>query len=148
VTKQGIFHWITDTVSLSYEARGMASPLRVRGHSTRSVVSSKALARGASLQDVCAVLHTHTVFRFYSLDMESSPGSQVLQGWSVALCVRCCPMWSHPLFRQSHMRFLCFLEICVFLSDTIFLMLIQWMRILAFHSSIIYAISQNRRTET
>lgn len=46
--------------SLSYEACGMASPLGVRVHSTRSVASSRALARGASWQDVYGPLCTHS----------------------------------------------------------------------------------------
>lgn len=56
--------------------------LEVRAHPTRSVVSSKALAGGASLQDVCAVARFFIwQDRFYCLDMDSTTGSQVLQGW-------------------------------------------------------------------
>jgi len=80
--KQCISHWITDTTSLSYEACRMASPLGVRTHSTRSIESSRALARGAPLQDVCAAAgwsSPHTFTRFYILDTDSAPGPQVLQ---------------------------------------------------------------------
>ncbi|KAI2657404.1 Origin recognition complex subunit 1 [Labeo rohita] len=44
-----LLHWITETISLSYETCGVALLLRVRAHSTSSVVSSKALARVALL---------------------------------------------------------------------------------------------------
>lgn len=36
----GISHWITDAISLSYEARGVALPLGIWAHSTRSVFQS------------------------------------------------------------------------------------------------------------
>jgi len=50
--------------SLFYEACGMASPIRVRLHSTRNVASSRALARGALWQDFYG---PHIFIRFYSL---------------------------------------------------------------------------------
>ncbi len=47
-----VSHWVRDAIALAYEARGQASPLGVRAHSTRGVASSMALARGAPLQQV------------------------------------------------------------------------------------------------
>ncbi len=34
-TKHTVSHWVRDAIALAYEARGQASPLRVRAHSTR-----------------------------------------------------------------------------------------------------------------
>ncbi len=51
--KHTVSHWVRDAIALAYEARGQASPLGVRAHSTRGVASSMALARGAPLQQVC-----------------------------------------------------------------------------------------------
>lgn len=47
----------------------MAVPLGVRAHFTRSMASSKALARGTSLHDVGP--SQHTFIRFYSLEAET-----------------------------------------------------------------------------
>lgn len=62
-----------NAITLSYEARGMASPLGVRAHSRRRAASSKALVRGAPLQDVCAtsgLSTTHTLIWLNRLDMD------------------------------------------------------------------------------
>lgn len=69
-----------DAFTFAYEARGLALPLGVRAHFSLGVASSKALAKGASLQDVCAVAgwSLHTFIKFYSLDLDSTPGSKVL----------------------------------------------------------------------
>ncbi len=40
VTKQRITLWLVDTISLSYSSLGLQSPIGVRAHSTRGVVSS------------------------------------------------------------------------------------------------------------
>ncbi|KAI2656717.1 ORF V: Enzymatic polyprotein [Labeo rohita] len=53
VSKQRMAHWIVDAITLAYQAQGVPCPLRLRAHSTRSVASSWALARGASLTDIC-----------------------------------------------------------------------------------------------
>lgn len=45
-------HVDSDTVSLTYKL-GKSSPVAVRAHSTWGMAASKALASGASLQDVC-----------------------------------------------------------------------------------------------
>lgn len=66
-------------IALACEVRGMASPLGVRAHSTWSVASSKASKR-APLLDVSAEegwFSLHTFIRFYSMNMDSTPGSQV-----------------------------------------------------------------------
>ncbi len=56
VSKQRMAHWIVDAITLAYEAQGVPCPLRLRAHSTRGVASSWALARGASLADICVEL--------------------------------------------------------------------------------------------
>ncbi len=64
-TKHTVSHWVRDAIALAYEARGQASPLRVRAHSTRGVASSMALARGAPLQFVMRQvgrLRTHLLY--------------------------------------------------------------------------------------
>ncbi|XDV19881.1 hypothetical protein PO909_025279 [Leuciscus waleckii] len=81
VSKQRMSKWVVEAISLAYEAAGQPSPLAVRSHSTRSMAASKALISGVSLQDVCDAAgwsSPHTFVRFYSLDLDSTPGSQVL----------------------------------------------------------------------
>ncbi len=53
VSKQRMAHWIVDAITLAYEAQGVPCPLGLHAHSTRGVASSWALARGASLADIC-----------------------------------------------------------------------------------------------
>ncbi len=76
-TKHTMSHWVRDAIALAYDARGQASPLGVRAHSTRGVASSTALARGVPLQQVCDAAGwstLHTFVRFYSLDVHATPG--------------------------------------------------------------------------
>ncbi len=73
VSKQRMAHWIVDAITLAYEAQGVPCPLRLRAHSTRGVASSWALARGASLADICRAVGwatPNTFARFYSLRVE------------------------------------------------------------------------------
>ncbi len=71
--KQRMAHWIVDAIALAYQAQGVPCPLRLRAHSTRGVASSWALARGASLTDICRAAGwatPNTFARFYSLRVE------------------------------------------------------------------------------
>ncbi len=80
-SKQRISHWVRDAISLAYEARNLPSPLSLRAHSTRGVASSQALFRGVPLEDICVAAgwsSPHTFVRFYNLDVDTAPGSQVL----------------------------------------------------------------------
>ncbi len=73
VSKQRMAHWIVDAIALAYQAQGVPCPLRLRAHSTRGVASSWALARGASLSDICRAAGwatPNTFARFYSLRVE------------------------------------------------------------------------------
>ncbi len=73
VSKQGMAHWIVDAITLAYQAQGVPCPFRLRAHSTRSVASSWALARGTSLTDICRAAGwatPNTFARFYSLRVE------------------------------------------------------------------------------
>ncbi len=45
-------HWLVEAISLTYEARGLASPLGIRAHSTRAVASSQAFLSGSSMDDI------------------------------------------------------------------------------------------------
>ncbi len=76
-----IYHRVRDAISLAYELRGLPSTLSVWAHSTRSVPSSKALFRRVLLEDICVAAgrsSLHTFIRFYNLDLDTAPGSQVL----------------------------------------------------------------------
>ncbi len=80
-SKHRISFWVKDAISLAYKVRGLPSPLSVWAHSTRGVASSQALFRGVLLEDICVAAgwsSLHTFIRFYNLDLESAPGSQVL----------------------------------------------------------------------
>ncbi len=79
--KQTLRRWIVDAITTAYESSDLPSPLGVRAHSIRSMVASKALSSGTSLQDICdAVGWTTplTVARFYSLGLQATQGSSVL----------------------------------------------------------------------
>ncbi len=74
VSKQRMAHWLVDAITLAYQAQGEPCPLRLRAHSTRIVSSSWALARGASLTDICSTVvwaTLNTFARFYSLCVET-----------------------------------------------------------------------------
>ncbi len=85
MSKQRISHWVRDAISLAYEARNLPSPLSLRAHSTRGIASSQALFRGVPLEDICVAAgwsSPHTFVRFYNLDVDTAPGSQVLSVWT------------------------------------------------------------------
>ncbi len=73
VSKQRLAHWIVEAIVLTYQARRLPCPLGVRAHSTRGVASSWALARGASIADICRAAGwaaPNTFARFYNLRVE------------------------------------------------------------------------------
>ncbi len=73
VSKQRLVHWIMEAIVLAYQARCLLCPLGVRAHSTSGVASSLALARGASIADICSATGwatLHTLARFYNLRIE------------------------------------------------------------------------------
>ncbi len=81
ITKQRMSHWIVEAISMAYEVCGLTSPIGVRAHSTRAMSSSQALFKGSSLEDICAAAgwsSPSTFIKFYSLDVRTAPGSQVL----------------------------------------------------------------------
>lgn len=92
-------------LSVAYEARGLAPHLGVKDDFIRSVAASMTLARGASLQDVCAAeswSFPHTFIRFYVVDVWSTLGSQVLLGCPIPklqlVLVQLSHLWCrHPL---------------------------------------------------
>ncbi len=89
-SKQSISHWVRDTILLAYEARNLPSPLSLRAHSTRGVASSQALFRGVPLEDICVAAgwsSPHTFVRFYNLDIDTAPGSQILSVWTGRILV-------------------------------------------------------------
>ncbi len=73
VSKQRLAHWIVEAIVLAYQARRLPCPLGVRAHSTRGAASSWALARGASIADICKAAGwatPNTFARFYNLRIE------------------------------------------------------------------------------
>ncbi len=77
----GISHWVRYAISLAYEARNLPSPLSLCAHSTRGVASSQALFRRVPLEDICVAAgwsSPHTFVKFYNLDVDTAPGSQIL----------------------------------------------------------------------
>ncbi len=73
VSKQRLAHWIVEAIVLAYQARCLPCPLGVRAHSMRGVASSWALARGASIADICKAAGwatPNTFARFYNLRIE------------------------------------------------------------------------------
>ncbi len=73
VSKQRLAHWIVEAIVLAYQVRCLPCPLGVRAHSTRGVASSWALARGASIADICKAAGwatPNTFARFYNLCVE------------------------------------------------------------------------------
>ncbi len=80
-SKQRMSTWVVEAISLVFESASQPSPMAVRSHSTRSMAASKALISGVALQEVCDAVgwsSPHTFIRFYNLDLDSSPGPQVL----------------------------------------------------------------------
>ncbi len=80
-SKQRISHWVRDAISRAYEARNLPSPLSLQAHSTRGVASSQSLFRGVPLEDICVAAgwsSPHTFVKFYNLDVDTAPGSQIL----------------------------------------------------------------------
>ena len=81
VSKQTISKWIVEAISSAYEVRNLPSLLLIKAHSTRGVAFPRALLAGVSLQEVCDAAgwaSPHTFIKHYSLDLSSTPGSQVL----------------------------------------------------------------------
>lgn len=76
LSKSRLAHWVVDTIREAYTLSGTPAPSRVRAHSTRSVATSWALWRGASLSTICAAAtwSSHSTFsRFYRLNVAASP---------------------------------------------------------------------------
>ncbi len=64
---------LIEAISLAYESAGQPSPMAVRSHSTRIMAASKAL-----VCDAPGWSSLLTFIKFYSLDLDSTPGSQVV----------------------------------------------------------------------
>ncbi len=54
VTKQRLYKWIVDAVTLPYSSLGMQCPIGVRAHSTRGLASSWTWSGGVSITEICA----------------------------------------------------------------------------------------------
>ncbi len=74
LSKQWLSHWIVEAVRLAYDPQGLDCPLGVHAHSTRSLASSWAWAKGMCIQDICfaAGWSSHSTFaKFYNLYIPS-----------------------------------------------------------------------------
>ncbi len=72
VTKQIIFRWLVDAITLAYSFVGSWCPIGVRAHSTRGIVCSWAWSSGVSMSDICEAAgwsSPSTFIRFYNLDV-------------------------------------------------------------------------------
>ncbi len=79
--KQRISHWVKTPFRWLMRRGNLPSPLSLRVHSTRGVASSQALSRGVPLEDICVAAgwsSPHTFVKFYNLDVDTAPGSQIL----------------------------------------------------------------------
>ena len=76
LSKCRLSHWVVDTIQQGYTLSGAPAPSRIRAHSTRSVSTSWALWRVASLATICAAAtwSSHSTFtRFYRLNVPAGP---------------------------------------------------------------------------
>lgn len=74
-------HWIVDVIALACECKGLQSPQALRAHSMRGMVTSWALFRGVSVQDICVAASwatPHTFVRFFRLDVSGPYVAQVV----------------------------------------------------------------------
>ena len=71
LSKQRLYNWIVDTISMAYSLVGLQVP-SVKCHSTRSVSTSWAALRGVPLNDICAaaaLASSCTFARFYRVNV-------------------------------------------------------------------------------
>ncbi len=84
VSKQRLAHWIVEAIVFAYQARHLLCPLGVKAHSTRGIASSLALARGASIANICRAAGwatPNTFARFYNLRIEPVSSRVLSPGW-------------------------------------------------------------------
>ncbi|KAK3572865.1 hypothetical protein QTP86_009050 [Hemibagrus guttatus] len=70
-------HVLGSDGSQAYEVHCAASPLENKAYFTRGITLSSTLARGVSLEDICAVAdwsYLHIYIRFYNLELDTTPG--------------------------------------------------------------------------
>ncbi len=79
--KQTLSRWMVDAIITAYESSDLPSPLWVGAHSIRGMAASKAFSSGVLMHNICNAVGWSTPLtfvRFYSLDLEATPGSSVL----------------------------------------------------------------------
>ncbi len=70
--------------------RGLSPPLGIRAHFSRGWPPPKLCLEGVPLEDICMAAgwsFAHTFVRFYNLDVNKTPGSQVLSVWASSVLV-------------------------------------------------------------
>ncbi len=79
---------LRDAIALSYEEHNQTLPLGVRAHSSRGVPSSKALARGVPLQQVCDVAGWSFPNTFCSLDVHELESTSQNHVWDLLMLMK------------------------------------------------------------
>ena len=72
LSRQRLSKWVVEVIEEAYKSRGLPLPLKIRGHSTRSVSTSWAALRGVPLGDICAAASwasACTFARFYRVNV-------------------------------------------------------------------------------
>ncbi|KAK2898066.1 hypothetical protein Q8A73_014446 [Channa argus] len=72
LSAQCLSHWLCEAIFQAYESSGAQPPEGIRAHSTRGIVSSVALLRGVSVEDICLAASwssTCSFVQFYLRDV-------------------------------------------------------------------------------
>ena len=83
VARSSVSRWVVEAIKLACVSAGVPVPAHVRAHSTRGVASSWALARGASVQEICDAANwstPSTFATFYQLDLARSSVAHAVLG--------------------------------------------------------------------
>lgn len=104
LSKQWLSHWIVEAIALTNASKYESCPWGVCTHSTRSVASSWAWAKGMLIQDICLVAgwsSQNTFDRFFNLEILSFTLLVLSVQWDdYCSCIGCClhlatpPWWA------------------------------------------------------
>ena len=83
VGRASLSRWIVEAIKAAYMSTGTQPPEALRAHSTRGVATSWALARGASVREICESANwasPSTFVAFYHLDVSASSVAHAVLG--------------------------------------------------------------------
>ena len=83
VCRSSLSRWIVEAIKMAYVGTGAQPPGALRAHSTRGVATSWALARGASVQEICESANwasPSTFVAYYHLDVSASSVAHAVLG--------------------------------------------------------------------